>query len=476
MIRIGKKDIVWSYVGTVLSLCSNVIMLPFILHSLSGDEYGLWSIFQSIGGITVLFDFGFAVTFARNIAYSWSGASELKKEGGSVAISREPDFVFLKKVLKTCRLIYLLISLLALTLLLTVGSVYIAYVSRNIQGAQHYIAWGFYVAAVFMNLYYGYFGAALRGVGDVADANKATVIAKLTQIILTAVLLWLGFGLAGTGIAYFAYGLLYRMLAKRFFYRFKDIGKRLEAVQAQAERAEIVGIFKIIWHNAWRDGAVTFSNYLSNQASTIICSLYLPLSETGIYSLGVQLATAVVNISATMYNTYQPVMQSAYITDDCEEIRKCMSVVTVTYVGLYALGTLAVVIAGIPVLRVIKPESAISIPVFLGVALYQFLLKFRNCYTSYFACSNRVIYMKAFVVSAVGCVLLELFFMGILKLGVWGLVSAQIISQAAYNVWHWPLKAHREMKLGFGEMVSIGSREIYSKTLDTICRKGNRHA
>ena len=60
MIRLKSKDIIWSYIGTILSIFSNIIMLPFILHFLSGDEYGLWSIFQSIGGITVLFDFGFS--------------------------------------------------------------------------------------------------------------------------------------------------------------------------------------------------------------------------------------------------------------------------------------------------------------------------------------------------------------------------------------------------------------------------------
>lgn len=465
MIRLRKSDVIWSYIGTILSLCSNVVMLPFIFHFLSGDEYGLWSIFQSIGGIAVLFDFGFAVTFSRNIAYSWSGACELKKVGGAVPTRNEPDFVFLKKVLKICRLIYLLISLLALVLLLSVGSIYLLYVSRKMQGIRHFIAWGFYVAAVFMNLYYGYFGATLRGVGDVADANKATAIAKIIQIVLTVVSLWAGIGLIGTGVAYFAYGLIYRVLAKHYFYSFKQIGKFVNAVNVRIERSEIVAIFKTIWHNAWRDGVVTFANYLSNQASTIICSLYLPLNETGIYSLGVQLSTAVVNISATMYNTYQPVMQSAYITDNKEEIRKCMSVVTVTYVGLYILGTLAVVLVGIPLLNIIKPDSKISIPIFLGIAVYQFLLKFRNCYTSYFACTNRIIYVRAFVLSALGCVILEFLCMGVLNQGICGLIFSQIISQAVYNVWYWPMKAHKEMNLGIGEMFSIGCSKIKEKIL-----------
>ena len=43
--------------------------------------------------------------------------------------------------------------------------------------------------------------------------------------------------------------------------------------------------------------------------STIIVSLYLPLTETGVYSLTVQLVTAIVTIAATLYNTYQPALK-----------------------------------------------------------------------------------------------------------------------------------------------------------------------
>ena len=455
-----------------MSLCSNVIMLPAILFYLSGEEYGLWSIFQSIGGITVLFDFGFAVTFSRNIAYSWNGASRLQKEGAATVKSAETDFTFLWKVLRTCKAIYLLISIFALILLLSIGTVYISFVSKGIAGSRHYIAWAFYAAAVFLNLLYGYYGAALRGVGDVADANKAMVIAKLMQIILTVTLLWLGLGLIGTGISYLIYGLLYRILAKYWFGKFKNIGARLKSCKEKVDASELWGIFRIVWHNAWKDGVVTLANYLSNQACTIVCSMYMTLSETGIYSLGVQLATAIVNISATMYNTYQPVMQSAYVTDNKAEMKKCMSMVTVTYILLYVMGTVAMVVVGIPILKLIKPNSVIPVSVFLGIAAYQFLLKFRNCYTSYFACTNRIIYVRAFVVSAIACVFLANLNLGFLKMGVWGLIIAQIFSQALYNVWYWPVKAHKEMELSVGEMASIFTEFIKTKAEEFRLQKG----
>lgn len=64
-INLSKVDIIWSYVGTILSMSANVLMLPVIVYYLDSDMLGLWYVFASIGGIAVLFDFGFGVTFAR---------------------------------------------------------------------------------------------------------------------------------------------------------------------------------------------------------------------------------------------------------------------------------------------------------------------------------------------------------------------------------------------------------------------------
>ena len=79
-INITKRDIIWSYIGTILSMGSNFLMLPMIIFYMNDSMVGLWYVFASIGTIATLFDFGFSVTFARNITYCWSGANKLKKE------------------------------------------------------------------------------------------------------------------------------------------------------------------------------------------------------------------------------------------------------------------------------------------------------------------------------------------------------------------------------------------------------------
>jgi len=434
-------------------------MTPFVVYFLDGDQYGLWGVFQSLAAITTLFDFGFATTFARNINYCWNGTKMLEKTGATFATDSKANFYLMKKTMKACQTVFLIISLIALFLMAMVGTFYVRYISTSIEGNAPTIAWLICSLAIFLNLYFGYYGSFLRGVGAISDANKATAYAKAVQIIVTIVLLVCGFGIVGTSVAYLSYGCLYRLIAKRSFYRFKGIGDSLNKVKARIPVKEIKEMFWIIWHNAWREGIVSLSNYLANQACTIICSLYMPLTQTGAYSLAVHLGSAVAQFSAAMYSANQPVLQAAYVSNDKPKVKRTMSLIVFSYTALDFIGMLTVVVIGLPILRIIRSESVAGAGVVLSIGLYQFILKFRNCYTSYFSCTNRIPYMKAFIISSVGCVILALLFMGRLGWGVWGLVAAQFISQCAYNAWHWTLEAHKEMGLGVVETIHLGSEE-----------------
>ena len=459
-VKLDKKDYIWSYLGTLFSVGSGIILLPFILHYLSADMYGLWGVFQSIAAITALFDFGFSTTFARNINYCWCGVTELKKQEASFTSGTSPNFVLMKRILLVCRYVFLILSGAALIFMAIPGTIYIRYICRNIAGPEPLIAWGFYVVAVFLNLYFGYFNSFLRGVGAISAINRVTIVTKCVQIITTIVLLACGLGIIGTGIAYLLYGFIFRILCKRSFLAFHGIGDGLKAVQARPTKGEIRELFGIVWYNAGREGIITLSNYLANQACTIIIPIFLPLSVTGAYSLAVQLTTVLSNVSGALYTANQPVLQSAYVSKDREGVRRTMSLIVISFVLVYAIGLIAIILFGLPILRLIKPDTIPAASTMLGVGIYQFVLQFRNCYTSYFSCTNRILYVKSFIVSSVLCVVLAL---GMLYAGtgVWGLILAQIVSQVVYNVWHWPVLAHHEMRLSAKELCGLGTNEFW---------------
>ena len=459
-INITKRDIIWSYIGTILSMGSNFLMLPMIIFYMNDSMVGLWYVFASIGTIATLFDFGFSVTFARNITYCWSGANKLKKEDVEFIENKEPDYLLMKQVIDTCRLIYFIISLIALVLLLTVGTIYINNISKTINGNQHMIAWFIYAFATFINLYYGYFASFLRGVGAIKEVNKNTIIARILQIILTFFLLFYGMGIIGISIAYLAYGIVFRALGKYEFYDYQKIGENLSKVIYNFNFQKSKELFYIVWHNAWRDGIISISNYLSIQASTLICAMYLSLADTGNYSIGVQISMAIAVVAGILYSTYQPALQETYISANRGQMQIIMSRIVTGFVILFLVCFLGVVMIGVPILKYIKPDINLSLSMLFWLSMYQFILKFRDCYTSYFSCTNRIIYVTAFVLSSLLCILLSIIFIGKLNFGIQGLIAAQIISQIVYNVWYWPYKAHKELAISFFDLLKIGFSDL----------------
>lgn len=463
-IKLTKRDILWSYIGSVMSIGANVMLLPFIVHFLEDDMLGLWYVFSSLGAIAALFDCGFSVTFARNITYCWGGAKKLCKENVEESKNVEPDFLLMKKILTTCKIIYFIISFSALILLSIFGTLYIYCLTGANYGTVPVISWCIYVVGVFLNLYFGYYSSFLRGVGAVDEANINTIISKTVQIILTIFFLVCGFDLIGICISYLVSGTVLRILGKTKFYKYKGIGDALSKITNKYSCVELKDLFMIIWHNAWRDGAISICNFFCNQVTTIICAMYLSLAETGIYSLGVQVTQAVATVAATLYTTYQPTLQEAYLNSDLPRIKKSMSVVVMSFVYLFLLGGLALITVGMPLLRILKPTIDITYGIVLGLLAYQFMLKLRNCYTSYFSCTNRICYLNAFIVSAFLCTTLSFIMIGPLHLGISGLIIAQICSQI-YNFLIWSMRAHKEIGLGIRDMIYLGSAELLRRGL-----------
>lgn len=462
-VKVKKGDVIWSYLSIFTSLTSNIIIMPLVVYYLTGEMMGLWYVYGSIGAIAHLFDFGFTVTFARNITYCWSGASRLNKVGGVVSAHHEPDFKLMNNILQVCRYIYMIIAFVILILMLTVGSWYILHITEHIDGYTPIVSWVCYTLGVFLNMYFNYFDSFLRGVGAVKYASRNRTIAKLTQIILMAIFLVSGLGIIGISIAYIIFGFVFRLLCKHDFYQYQNIGERLKEVKEKISRQMFKDLFVTIWFNAWREGLVQLSFYCTEQVSVIICSMYLSLTETGVYSLGLQIATAVSTISAALYSTYQPTLQSAYIQGDREKMINGMSIIVFSFTTLLTLGSVGTIFVGLPILRMIKPEAVLSGLMMLGIFINQFILKLRNCYSSYFSCTNRIIYMKSFISSAMLCLALSLLFMGNFKFGVWGLILAQILSQLVFNAWYWPLKAHHELKISMLNVWLNGGRLLLKK-------------
>lgn len=106
-----------------------------------------------------------------------------------------------------------------------------------------------------------------------------------------------------------------------------------------------------------------------------------------------------------------------------------MAKIVPPYTYCFAVGLLLVLVIGIPVIHFIKPSMVLSPTLLIGISIGFYLINLRNCYTSYFSCTNRIIYVKSFILSSLIGLLLALLFLSVFKWDVWGLIWSTILSQ-----------------------------------------------
>ena len=305
-INIGKKDVIWSYLGTFFRVSTNILLLPVLVYFLTEEELGLWYVYASIAQFVILFDFGFTPTFARNISYIWSGASQIRKESVETISGSDTNWYEFKTILKTCSTIYVIIATIGLILLLSIGSYYLI----RISSLNYLYSWIIYCFAVFFNILYGYYTSFLSGIGAIAENHKAAILSKLIQLFFSVVLLLLGLGLLGVSIAYFLSGLSLRIISKYYFNKYEGIGEKIKNIEVKNIYRKCVRNVKIIWRNASRDGLVTISNFLTTQANTLICSSVTGLASTGSFGVSLQIATLICSVSSIPFSSFQTKMQS----------------------------------------------------------------------------------------------------------------------------------------------------------------------
>lgn len=433
-ITIGKKDVIWSYIGSFFKVAANIILLPVVLKLLTDDELGIWYVFGSISQIVVLLDFGFAATVARNIAYAWCGVDSLKKDAiAEIKENQETNFEYFNLVLQTCKVIYTVIAGSALLFLLTAGLFYI-----NSLDPSSIVAWIIYSIGVALNMRYCYYTSFLLGVGAVAENNKAAIITKLVQIIVSIILLYAGYGILGVSIAYLLSGIALRLSSKLYFDNYENIKAKLCEIKTKTSWAEVKKTFRIIWHNASKDGLVTLANYLNTQANTLICSSVLGLATTGSYGLSVQLSAIAASIAGIPFSSTLPKLQEKAVKRDNQGSQMLFSGAMILFIISFIIITGFVIIL-LPVIKWLKPTLTVDVWLLLAVFFLALVNQIYHYCASLISTFNTLPYTKAFIISSVVAVVLSYLITKFTGLGIWALVISPLVVAFSYNLWKWPL-------------------------------------
>lgn len=446
-------------------MASGFLLLPLLLMFLSEDEIGLWYVYVAVSNLVMLFEFGFSPAFARNIVYCLSGVRELKKEGAVASEGRheEVDWHLLKTVMKATRLLYGLVSLISLVVLLTLGTFYVWWITRDAPVAWQWVAWGVFCLAMFLNLYFLYTQTFLRGFGDIAGEGKAKTFSRIIQLATSAILLALGAGIVGAAIGYLCNSIALRLFSYLIIRSHKEISLGLKGDEGRVTKQEARSVFSAVSYTAVRDGFVQLSCYAATQATSLICSLFLTLGQTGVYSILLQLGTAAYQFASVYARTLLPAFQSSCAKGEVSKEREMAAKGIVAYWILFFVGVAGLFVVVLPILMIFRPDLEIDLCFFLFLLAYLGLWGQHSLCCNFILATNSIPYVTAYVLSSLAGVALSLLFVAAFNLGVWGIVAGAFASQLACNNWRWPRHLAKSLGLSYLSLLSLGFPLILSR-------------
>ena len=436
-----------------LSIGSNILILPFILFYLPSDEVGLWFTFLSIAMLANLVDFGISPSILRNTSYIWSGAKELKKEGISDVIEKgEPNLILLNQVINASKLIYLLLSLIALTVIASIGTLYIYEITNNSSIKNIEYTWFTFCAGIFLNIAFNFWTPLLKGIGQIKQSQKALVISKSLFVIFSVVLLNLDFGLLGVAISYTLSGYVLRFFSKFYFLQY------LNGINFKP-RINFFGIlekdlFDKIWFNSWRLGIVSLGAFAILQSNTLVCSYFFGLEFTASYGLAIQIFAVTAVLANTPFQTYLPRFNQVLSFKDFIKAKQIIIRCTKLNWLIFILLSIFIILF-LPQIttNLMKSDLLLSSYMLIFMSIYLFLENNHSMFSGFIAAENKIPFMKSAIFSGLGVIFLTLILIYNTDIGIWSLLIAPAFIQLIYNNWKWPYTVIKKYNIKFSNFL-----------------------
>lgn len=450
-ITLSKKDVVWNYIGTIFNLGTGLITLPLILKFLTPAEIGINYLFLSVSSLVGLLDFGFTPQFSRNITYVFSGADELHKEGlGKNIQTGTLSFKLLKQVLETAKYVYRRMSIIALSIMLTIGSVYIYHVTNGFTKADNILwCWIIFCISVYFNIYFLYYNTLLTGRGLIKESKQAAVVSKLFYMVLMYSMLISGCGLFSIVIANLIAPFLMRYLSYRVFYT-KDIVEGLKT--ADVDISDIKAAFKILWYNAKKMGIIGVMASSLSYLATFIIGLFVEVEEVGSYGLMMQIIGIIITMSGILFGSAYPKICNYYMQGKTTEMKELFSFSMVAFCVIYFIGSVALVNFPLVIDFIGSDMKLPSTLTMVLMCIFTWFEKNQGYFSNLILVENKVPFFKASLITGIANITL-MFVMLYMGYGIVGVVIAQGIPTLCYSAWKWPLMASRMYNFTFIDII-----------------------
>jgi O-antigen/teichoic acid export membrane protein len=300
-----------------------------------------------------------------------------------------------------------------------------------------------FVFGGFLNATGDLWPALLSGINGVQAAQRILVGSAFINFVTTVGGLLSHLGIWSLVIATVCAGAFIRWAGRVAFSR--RAGLKFD----QQSRPDF-GLIGTLWPTAWRSGLVSLGGFLVVSANTLICSAFLDLKRTASYGLSLSIIAILTYASSTFIQIKLPVINQLRATNRMNDIVELWIQRTRISVTFFILGGLVLLFSGNLALHTIGAKTLLLPQPQLALALLIFGLEMHHSlYAGLIISENQNPFVAPALISGTATLALSLLLTP--RLGVWGMLLAQGISQACFNNWWTVYRAIRGLGLSWTE-------------------------
>jgi O-antigen/teichoic acid export membrane protein len=441
--RFRTSSVVWSWGLNILRLGSGLLLLPLLLR-LPTEDFGLYWVLLGLQAVVPLLDLGFLPSIDRAVGYAMGGATELKAQGppDNAGADAAPNFALLWRLLGVTRMIYRWLAVLVLLGLGAWGTFIVGLrVEETSAPAQSWMAWAITLVACVLEMYAGWWSIYLRATNRVLLYAQIHVAAFVIKFALSCALLLGGAGLLAVPMASLVSSLVSRARARKHCLTF--LAGHPHPSPGKAEMRETL---RVLWPNSWRTALHYLSSYLTSNANTLICLMFLGLTVNAAYGLSVQIVVLCQGMASVWMHVKWPLFSQLRARQDLVTLRQTFRnrlwLVNLTYVGLAGLALLL----HEPLLHWLKSGKAVlPNPWFALLLLNGWIEMHSLIWGTLLATENRSPFLVPSLITSLTSLLLTIGLISFAGLGGEALVIGPLVAGCAFNYWYWPREGARSV-------------------------------
>ncbi len=441
--RLNNSAVVWSWAFNGFRLASGLFLLPLLLRKLPNEDLGIYYVFLRLIALTPIIDFGFSVSIGRYVSYAMGGATELKAQGIVPSEGHlPPNFALLGRLLFSYQHLYRYLSLATLVVLGIWGTYNVGLNVLETSSPNHtWIAWSVTLLAATLEIYFGWWGAFLRGMNQVVLAARLAVLGYALQLLLAAGLLLWGCGLLSLPIASLVGTMAQRFLARR--HCLKLLGNNILSSQKSGEPS----LLRLLWPNSWRVGLQFLSTYLGTAVPALIFAGLSGAAAFAAYGVSLQIMGICAGMASVWTTVKWPLVGQYRTRQDFTALRRMLWpriwLQTATFVLLAGFA----VTAGPLVLNWLSPDKELLPANWLYLlALTAFLELQFSFWTTLLSTENRIPSLWPTVATNIFALLLFVVLIRSTSLGFRALILAPLLAGCLFSYWYWPVAGAKNLQ------------------------------